>query len=235
MYICSSNPHKTETKQTLINTFKSNSNYSSIMENKLQWQNATKGLYQAILINVLASIAGAVFGSFAALSEAGDTLAAFAEGTIDMGWGIWDYLELIANLAVIAAQVLFFIRLADWKNVLVGKDAEAVGKLRLAMILSVVGIVIAFIPAIGWILAILLSIAALVLQLLGYAALKNSTTLPENASKGAGKVYTSQILAIVAVVVALIPLIGGIGALVCEVIAFVMMLQGWKLIANSAE
>ena len=205
------------------------------MENKLQWQNATKGLYQAILINVLASIAGVVFGFFAGLSEAGDTFVALAEGTIDMGWGIWDYLELIANLAVIAAQVLFFIRLADWKNVLVGKDAEAVGKLRLAMILSVVGIVIAFIPAIGWILALLLSIAALVLQLLGYAALKNSTTLPENASKGAGKVYTSQILAIVAVVVAWIPLIGGIGALVCEVIAFVMMLQGWKLIANSAE
>lgn len=204
------------------------------MEKKLQWQNATKGLYQAILINVFASIAAAVFGFFAGLSEAADTLNALAEGELSIGWGIWDYLELFANIAVIAAVVLFFIRLGDWKKVLVGKDAEAVGKLRLAMILSLVATVLGFIPVI-WILALIVNLVAIIFQLLGYSDLKNSTTLPANAAKGAGKVFTAQILSIVSVVVALIPLIGGIAALVCSIIGFVMMLQGWKLIANSAE
>lgn len=205
------------------------------MDKKVQWQNATKGLYQAILINVFASIAVAVFGFFATINEVSDTITAVArDGQVSPGWGTWDYLELIANLGVIAAVVLFFLRLGDWKALLIGNDEKAVGQIRLAMILSLVATVLGFIPGIG-ILALLVSLAALILQLLGYSALKNSTTLPAKASEGAGKVFTSQILAIVAAIVVFIPIIGGIAALVCSIIGFIMMLKGWNLIANSAE
>jgi uncharacterized membrane protein len=59
--------------------------------------------------------------------------------------------------------------------------------------------------------------------------------MPTNAKVGAGKVFTSQILAIAAAVIGIIPVAGVIISAIVEIVAFVLMLQGWKLIANSAE
>lgn len=204
------------------------------MENKALWQKATQGLYQAVLINVCCSIAAVVFGFFAGLASAGSGIMALAEGTIDLGWGLWDYLELIANIGVLAAVVLFFLRVNDWKAAANANDQKAIGQIRIAMIISAVAVVISFIPLMG-IIAFLASLAAAILQLLAYSALKNSTTLLEKAKEGAGKVYLSQILSIVGGAVIYIPLIGGIASLVCVVLSFIFLFKGWKLIANSAE
>lgn len=199
------------------------------MENKLQWQSVTKSLYQAILINVGCNIAVAIFGIF----TAGSGIAALAGG--GGGFGFWSILTLLASIGIVVAQVLFFLRLGAWRDIAEEPDKKTIGNLRTAMILSVVAIVIGLIPVIGGIVGIILNLVALILQLMAYSSLKNSTTMPANAKAGAGKVFTSMILNLVAVVIGIIPVVGTIIGAILKIVAFFMMLKGWSLIANSAE
>jgi hypothetical protein len=188
------------------------------MENKLQWQSVTQSLYQAILINVCCSIAAAVFAILSVVTL-----------------GLGSVLSILAAIGVIVAQVLFFLRIGAWRDIAAEPDKKAIGNIRTAMILSIVAGVISLIPLVGAIIGGILAIVALVMQLMGYSALKNSATMPTNAKVGAGKVFTSQILAIAAAVIGIIPVAGVIISAIVEIVAFVLMLQGWKLIANSAE
>ncbi len=187
------------------------------MENKLQWQGVTQSLYQAILINVWSSIAAALFAVIGVFT--------FGLGTV---------LSILASIGIVVAQVLLFIRLGAWRELVQEPDKKAIGNIRTAMILSVVGVVLGLIPVIG-IIGGILGLVALILQLMGYSSLKKSTTMPTNAKVGAGKVFTSQIINIVGVVIGLIPVAGTFIEFILSIVAFVMMLQGWKLIANSAE
>lgn len=199
------------------------------MENKLQWQSVTKSLYQAILINVGCSIAVALFSVFTAFSGAKALMGGGG------GFGLWSVLTLLASIGIVVAQVLFFIRLGAWRDIAEEPDKKTIGNLRTAMILSVIAVVIGLIPVIGGIIGVILNLIALILQLLAYSALKGSATMPANAKAGAGKVFTSMILNLVAVVIGIIPIVGAIIGAILKIVAFFMMLKGWSLIANSAE
>lgn len=199
----------------------------------LTWQSVTKALYQAILIQVIGGILAAVFTTFDALGSAGDLAEAAISGdaTALFAPSAMGILAWICELAVVAATVWFFISLGNWKKVADANDVPAIQKLWLAALIGFIGGIIAWIPVIG-ILGSILALVALILNLLGYSALKNSTTLPEGAREGAKKLFTALILNIAGTIIAWIPLIGFIGGIVC-IVAFIFMLNGWKRIANS--
>lgn len=202
------------------------------MENvQNNWSTVTKGIYNAVLLYVWGGIAAAIFPLFAKVSDMGDMASGDIAGA--MVWGLWDILELVASLAVIAGYVLFYIGLNKWRAIADGADSQAINKLRIAALLTMIAVVVAFIPGIGWIASPVLELVAVILMLMGYSALKKSATMPEGAAKGARKLYTAQVLNIVACVLGFIPVIGWIVAPILELIAFFKVLGGWKAIANS--
>ncbi len=202
------------------------------MENvQNSWSTVTQGIYKAVLIYVCCGIASALFSAFGSAGDAADAFSGDMVGAVT--WGIWDILGLIATIGVIAGYFLFYSGLNKWKDLVDGNDAVAVNRLRLAALLTMIGCVIAYIPAVGTIASAILSLIALVLMILGYSALKQSTTLREGARVGASKLYTAQILSIIAIVIAWIPIIGWIASPILSIIAFFKMLGGWKAIANS--
>lgn len=195
------------------------------------WSTVTKSIYKAVLLYVWAGIAAAIFPIFAELGDVADMASGDVAGA--MIWGIWDILGLIASLAIVAGYVLFYIGLNKWRGVADAADAQAINKLRIAALLTMIAVLVAYIPGLGWIAAPILELVAVILMLMGYSALKKSTTVPEGAAKGAGKLYKAQILTIVAVVVGWIPVLGWIAAPILDLVAFFMVLGGWKAIANS--
>ena len=202
------------------------------MENvQNNWSTVTKSIYKAVLLYVWAGIAAAIFPIFAKLGSAADLASGDLAGAVT--WGIWDILGLVASLAIIAGYVLFYIGLNKWRGVADAADTQAINRLRIAALLTMIAVVVVYIPGIGWIAAPILELVAVILMLLGYSALKQSTTVPEGAAKGAGKLYTAQSLSIIAVVIGWIPVIGWVVAPILELIAFFKVLGGWKAIANS--
>ncbi|MBP3547590.1 MAG: hypothetical protein J6J64_02830 [Alistipes sp.] len=195
------------------------------------WSTVTQSIYKAVLIYVWAGIASSIIGAIGSASDAAELVSGDLEGAVSFGF--MDVLGLIASLAVIAGYVLFYIGLNKWREIADTNDAQAINKLRIAALLTMISSVVVYIPVVGTITGAILSIVALILMLMGYSALKSSTTLPEGARVGAGKLYTAQILSIIAVVVVWIPVLGWIAGPILSLIAFFKMLKGWKTIANS--
>ena len=113
-------------------------------------------------------------------------------------------------------------------------DAPRIGSIRTATILSIVGVIVAVIPVISFVGGIL-NLIAWILLLLAYSGLKNSVTFPEGARRGASKLFLAMILGIIGWVIGLIPLIGSAIETILEIVAFFMVLSGWKCISQSEE
>ena len=198
------------------------------MEN-LTWQKVTKNLYTAVLIQAAAAVLGSIFEVINLLTAPASIAEALVTG--EVGIGALDVLGFICSLAAIAGTVWFFILLGQWKQVADANDAPAIHKLWIASLLSMIGSVLALIPLIG-IVGGIVSLVGLVFYILAVNALKVSTTLPENALKGANKLFVALILKIVGVCIAWIPVIGILGA-ICAIVGWVYELLAWKDIANS--
>ncbi|MBQ8492939.1 MAG: hypothetical protein IJ464_01495 [Alistipes sp.] len=203
------------------------------MENvQSSWSSVTQGIYKAVLLYVFAGIASALFGFIGTLTG---VLGAMESGNVEdvVSFGFWDIMDLVASLAVVAGYILFYIGLNKWRTIADANDATAINKLRIAALLTMIGSVVAFVPAAGAVIAFILNIVAFILMLQGYSALKNSTTLPEGAREGARKLHTAMVLNIVAILTGWIPVIGWVAAPILQLIAFFKVLNGWKAIANS--
>lgn len=185
------------------------------MVNNAQWPVVTGKLYNAVLIQIVCSFLAILFGAFGGVS-----------------FGVTAILALIAAIGAAVGYVLFFIGLGEWRQIVDPNDFKGVNRLRTAVLLNIIGIILGCIPLLGWIGSIL-SFIGFILMLLGYGELKKSATFPEMARVGAGKIHTSMILNIVAVVLGLIPVAGGFIELVVSIVAFYFMFTGWKSIAKS--
>lgn len=199
------------------------------------WKQTTADLYNAVKIYVFAGIAVAIFGYIGSLSDAASTLASLAEGNLSGGgFGLWDVLEILATLAIIYGYWLFIQSLDRFKGLVNAADAPRIGSIRTATILMIIGAVVACIPFIG-IVGGILNLVGWIMLLIAYSNLKNSVTFPEGARNGMSKLFTAMILGIVGWVLGLIPLIGGILAMILEIVAFFIILSGWKSVSLSEE
>ncbi|MBR2962009.1 MAG: hypothetical protein IKC42_03185 [Alistipes sp.] len=185
------------------------------MENNAQWSVVTGKLYKAVLIQIVCNFLAILFGAFSGFSL-GFTLV----------------LAIIASIGAVVGYILFFLALGEWRQIVDANDYHGVNRLRTAVCLNIIGTIIGCIPLLGWLGGIICFIG-FVLMLLGYNELKKSTTFPELAREGTGRLYTSMILNIIAVLVGFIPLAGGFIELVISIVAFYYMFTGWKAISES--
>ncbi len=202
------------------NLFYINLNFISMELTNSAWKNATSKIFLGVLLFSLSGIAGGIIAAIL--------------GVILKSLTLVGIIVLIAGIAAILGYVLYVLGLGNFENILTGEDAAAVSKVWLAAILALAGSVITVlttvIPGIG-IIGTIAAIAAYVLNLLGFMALKNSSTFPALAKAGANKLFLAYILYLAGSIVAFfLPAI--ISSLI-NLVALVMILLGWSAIKNA--
>ena len=143
-----------------------------------------------------------------------------------MGW-----IVNIANVCVAAGYIAFFIRLKDMQLLVDSTDDQFAKYLCNGVLIHILSIMLRFIPVVGWILGPIAIIVSCVLMLLGYNGLKKSETFP--GKDGMKMLFIAMIIGIVGGVFGIIPVVGTIIAGICFIIEFVMVILGWKKVAET--
>lgn len=203
------------------------------MENVQSWKQTTSALYKAVMIFTWAGIVLSIFSGIASMTGAAKVISSLSSGgALDMGYGLWDILKLVATIAVIYGYWLFLNSLTAFRELVNPADAPRVGSIRTAVILQIIAAILSVIPFVV-IVGGILGIIAWIMLLIAYAGLKDSPTFPELARRGASRIFVAMILSVVGWIVGWIPIIGWITLFVLSVISLIMVLTGWKLISLS--
>lgn len=182
-----------------------------------QWQSTVMNIIWSIIIYMVAGILAGAFGSLGSVNSTSNALK-WVFLIVEIGGFVWYFMNLTK-----------FITLQ--KN---DADAAAVSGVRLAYIISIVGVVLAFIPAVGWIFNLICSIVSLILLIINFGKLSNSTVLPQGAKAGASLLKVSVIVSLVGAVLGIIPAVGWIFNLLCGIAALVLLFMGWSKVAVNA-
>jgi len=207
------------------------------MENTY-WKKSVGTLIGAIWLYTLADIAGSVTRFVNGLSDPGGIMGMIASLTGDNGgfsFGVGDLLEYLFPVLVLFGYYLFYTSLTRFMRMQRSDaDREAVGKVRKAYILMVIAVLVGYLWLPGKLAALILTIVGYVRLLSGYRSLKRSATFPEEARRGAGRLFGATVWLLVGYLLGCIPLVGGAIESVISFILFFFVLSGWGRIRNGA-
>lgn len=141
---------------------------------------------------------------------------------------------MMTGIAALVGLIMYWIGLGKIRTSLDSVGEQGVSKLKIAVILGLVGVIIGWIPLIGGIIGGILAILAFVFEFMGYGLLKGSNAIGNEGQIGAGKLRTSMIILLVATVIGFIPGLG-IVEKILSIIAVWFVFQGWNLILSGME
>lgn len=141
---------------------------------------------------------------------------------------------MMTGIAALVGLIMYWIGLGKIRTSLDSVGEQGVSKLKIAVILGLVGVIIGWIPLIGGIIGGILAILAFVFEFMGYGLLKGSNAIGNEGQIGAGKLRTSMIILLVAAVIGFIPGLG-IVEKILSIIAVWFVFQGWSLILSGME
>lgn len=141
---------------------------------------------------------------------------------------------MMTGIAALVGLIMYWIGLGKIRTSLDSVGEQGVSKLKIAVILGLVGVIIGWIPLIGGIIGGILAILAFVFEFMGYGLLKGSNAIGNEGQIGAGKLRTSMIILLVAIVIGFIPGLG-IVEKILSIIAVWFVFQGWSLILSGIE
>lgn len=128
--------------------------------------------------------------------------------------------------AALIGLVLYIIGLSKLKDGMDINGLNAVSKLKIAIIISILAAVLDYIPLMGW-ASTFFAIIAFIFEFLGYSALATSTAIGQEGIKGAKLLRNSMIVLIIAVIFSLFTdTVAGILAILTLFLAF----SGWAQI-----
>lgn len=139
-------------------------------------------------------------------------------GNIGAGWS--------GALVAIAGFVLFYVGLGNLALGLDETGRKAAGLLKIAAMVGAVGGLIDLIPLMGW-LAGLLYIVAFVLEVVGFMQLKNAPSLGYEGQSGVSQLIVANILAVIAALLGIMPMVGGFLASFLYLGVVALLLSGW--------
>jgi uncharacterized membrane protein len=206
------------------------------------WSKTTSTIFYGVLIFSLAGIVKAILEPIAGVIDAaasinrgdiGGLLSGGLLGDGGSGSSLSFIVKWLAPIAVIVGYIMYLSGLGSFKKLLGGDDGSAVGKVRTGVILALIGVVVAWIPIIGGFVGGILAIIGFILEVIGFSNLKSSTSFPEDARRGASKLFTALILLIIGWVVGFIPFVGSWFEGILGIIAFILTLLGWAKIKNA--
>lgn len=135
---------------------------------------------------------------------------------------------MMTSITAIIGLIIYLKGLSMMRSRMDEAGANGCNKLKIAVILSIVSVLVDWIPLMGWLVTILL-IVAFIVEYLGYGQLKASTVLTEEGQKGAGTLQTGMILLLVATIIDFFPLTSLVVALL-NVVALFLVFFGWNKI-----
>jgi membrane protein len=141
---------------------------------------------------------------------------------------------MMTGIAALVGLIMYWIGLGKIRTSLDSVGEQGVSKLKIAVILGLVGVIIGWIPLIGGIIGGILAILAFVFEFMGYGLLKGSNAIGNEGQIGAGKLRTSMIILLAATVIGFIPGLG-IVEKILSIIAVWFVFQGWSLILSGME
>lgn len=141
---------------------------------------------------------------------------------------------MMTGIAALVGLIMYWIGLGKIRTSLDSVGEQGVSKLKIAVILGLVGVIIGWIPLIGGIIGGILAILAFVFEFMGYGLLKGSNAIGNEGQIGAGKLRTSMIILLAATVIGFIPGLG-IVEKILSIIAVWFVFQGWSLILSGIE
>ena len=141
---------------------------------------------------------------------------------------------MMTGIAALVGLIMYWIGLGKIRTSLDSVGEQGVSKLKIAVILGLVGVIIGWIPLIGGIIGGILAILAFVFEFMGYGLLKGSNAIGNEGQIGAGKLRTSMIILLVATVIGFIPGLG-IVEKILSIIAVWFVFQGWSVILSGME
>ena len=141
---------------------------------------------------------------------------------------------MMTGIAALVGLIMYWIGLGKIRMSLDSVGEQGVSKLKIAVILGLVGVIIGWIPLIGGIIGGILAILAFVFEFMGYGLLKGSNAIGNEGQIGAGKLRTSMIILLAATVIGFIPGLG-IVEKILSIIAVWFVFQGWSLILSGME
>ena len=141
---------------------------------------------------------------------------------------------MMTGIAALVGLIMYWIGLGKIRTSLDSVGEQGVSKLKIAVILGLVGVIIGWIPLIGGIIGGILAILAFVFEFMGYGLLKGSNAIGNEGQIGAGKLRTSMIILLAATAIGFIPGLG-IVEKILSIIAVWFVFQGWSLILSGME
>lgn len=142
--------------------------------------------------------------------------------------------SLTTGIVALVGLILFFVGLGKLKSGLDAKGAQGVSRLKIAVILSIVAVIVGWIPLLGSIVAGILLIIGFLLEFMGYSSMMQSASLGAEGQNGAGKLRLSMIILLVAAVIDFFPLTGIVVGLV-SLVALWFVFKGWSLVLAGLE
>lgn len=213
-----------------------------IMEKNQQiWADKTNAIWVGVLLYAIGGLVYGVVAGIQSLTSTVGDIASFASGGSmgSSGGGFWSFLTYLTLAAVIVGYALFVIGLKNWRDILGDDDSRAVKKIYNGAILAAIAYVWLLVGFWGWIASVL-NVISFILMLMGYMALKNSSTFPAKGRKGASNLFISMILSLIAGILVLvlgwIPLVGLVISAIAGImslIAFILIFVGWAQIKSA--
>ncbi len=195
------------------------------MENKQElWKKSTNWIFWGALAYSLLGIVAGIVGTVEALSAVGSMLSGRSSSA---GVG-----TILSSIGVIAGYVFYFMGLIKFCGAVRTEDLPHAKKLKIAVILALVAVVVSMIPLMGWVAGVL-NIVALILYIIAYSNLKKSETFPARAREGAKLLFVAAILSLVGVCLNFIPVAGSVLKLILDVVAMILLLAGWNKVRTS--
>lgn len=141
---------------------------------------------------------------------------------------------MMTGVAALIGLIVYWVGLGRIRSALDTVGEQGVSKLKLAVILGLVGVVIGWIPLIGGFIGGILALLAFVFEYMGYGLLKGSNAIGNDGQVGAGKLRTSMIILLVATIIGFIPGLG-IVEKILSIVSLWFVFQGWSLILTGME
>ena len=189
------------------------------------WKTSTSKIFSGVLLFSLSGIVGGLFAVILALSGS-------------LGAALW--IGVLTGIATILGYVLYLMGLGELQGILQGEDASAIGKVKLATILLIIGacvsVLFSIVPLLGTIVGSIISgilnIVGCILCVMAFAQLKKSTTFPATALSGVSKLYVAYLLNLIGYGL-MLTVILAVVAPILNLVAFIMILIGWAGVKNA--
>ena len=189
------------------------------------WKTSTSKIFSGVLLFSLSGIVGGLFAVILALSGS-------------LGAALW--IGVLTGIATILGYVLYLMGLGELQGILQGEDASAIGKVKLAAILLIIGacvsVLFSIVPLLGTIVGSIISgilnIVGCILCVMAFAQLKKSTTFPATALSGVSKLYVAYLLNLICYGL-MLTVILAVVAPILNLVAFIMILIGWAGVKNA--